>query len=197
MKLLYGNCTVRYNARSVRFRLIRLIGTRVWIYKINLYFQLSGFISCRIFDIYGHAISSIGSPFPIDEEFVIRIEDDNGVYDFNGRIALCERFEYATEAVHDAEGALKADFTLMKLEEGRNAFVSLIDKTTGEILYTANLVDDILMFRGDAGEPPYSLECDHDFPITLKLKYEKETWMLIQATVLDWNVVSRPIELEN
>ena len=142
-------------------------------------------------------ISSIGSPFPIDEEFVIRIEDDNGVYDFNGRIALCERFEYATEAIHDAEGALKADFTLMKLEEGRNAFVSLIDKTTGEILYTANLVDDILMFRGDAGEPPYSLECDHDFPITLKLKYEKETWMLIQATVLDWNVVSRPIELEN
>ena len=142
-------------------------------------------------------ISSIGSPFPIDEEFVIRIEDDNGVYDFNGRIALCERFEYATEAVRDAEGALKAYFTLMKLEEGRNAFVSLIDKTTGEILYTANLVDDILMFRGDAGEPPYSLECDHDFPITLKLKYEKETWMLIQATVLDWNVVSRPIELEN
>ena len=142
-------------------------------------------------------ISSIGSPFPIDGEFVIRIEDDNGVYDFNGRIALCERFEYATEAVRDAEGALKADFTLMKLEEGRNAFVSLIDKTTGEILYTANLVDDILMFRGDAGEPPYSLECDHDFPITLKLKYEKETWMLIQATVLDWNVVSRPIELEN
>ena len=113
------------------------------------------------------------------------------------RIALCERFEYATEAVRDAEGALKADFTLMKLEEGRNAFVSLIDKTTGEILYTANLVDDILMFRGDAGEPPYSLECDHDFPITLKLKYEKETWMLIQATVLDWNVVSRPIEMEN
>ena len=37
-------------------------------------------------------VSSIGSPFPIDEEFVIRIEDDNGVYDFNGRIALCERF---------------------------------------------------------------------------------------------------------
>ncbi len=149
-----------------------------------------------IFQIFGK-VSSIGSPFPIDEEFVIRIEDDNGVYDFNGRIALCERFEYATEAVRDAEGALKADFTLMKLEEGRNAFVSLIDKTTGEILYTANLVDDILMFRGDAGEPPYSLECDHDFPITLKLKYEKETWMLIQATVLDWNVVSRPIELEN
>ena len=142
-------------------------------------------------------VSSILSPFPADEDFIIRIEDDNGVYDFNGRIALCERFEYVTEAVRDAEGALKADFTLMKLEEGRNAIVSLIDRTTGETLYTADLVDDILMFRGDAGEPPYSLECDHDFPITLKLKYGRKTWTLVQATVLDWNVISRPIELEN
>ena len=83
----------------------------------------------------------------------------------------------------------------MKLEEGRNTLVSLVNKTTGEILYTANLVDDIIMFRGDSGEPPYSLEGDHDFPITLKLKYEKETWTLVQATVLDWNVVSRPVEL--
>ena len=140
---------------------------------------------------------SILSPFPADEDFIIRIEDDNGVYDFNGRIALCERFEYVTEAVRDAEGALKADFTLMTLEEGRNAIVSLIDRTTGETLYTADLVDDILMFRGDAGEPPYSLECDHDFPITLKLKYGRKTWTLVQATVLDWNVISRPIELEN
>ena len=117
------------------------------------------------------------------------------LYDFNGQIALCERFEYVAEATRDTEGVLKADFTLMKLEEGRNTLVSLVNKTTGEILYTANLVDDIIMFRGDSGEPPYSLECDHDFPITLKLKYEKETWTLVQATVLDWNVVSRPVEL--
>lgn len=142
-------------------------------------------------------IISTSDPFPVGEDFIIRIEDDNGVYDFNGQIAIGERFEYTTEAVCDAEGALKADFTLMKLEEGRNALVSLIDKTTGVTLYTADLVDDIIMFRGDAGEPPYSLECDHDFPITLKLKYEKETWTLVQATVLDWNVISRPIELEN
>ena len=140
-------------------------------------------------------IRRIPDPFPMDEEFVIRVEDDNGVYDFNGQIALCERFEYVAEATRDTDGVLKADFTLMKLEEGRNTLVSLVNKTTGEILYTANLVDDIIMFRGDSGEPPYSLECDHDFPITLKLKYEKETWTLVQATVLDWNVVSRPVEL--
>jgi hypothetical protein B2_16868 len=140
-------------------------------------------------------IRPIPDPFPIDQDFIIRVEDNNGVYNFNGQIALCERFEYVAEAIRDAEGRLKADFTLMKLEEGRNALVSLVNKTTGEILYTANLVDDIIMFRGDAGEPPYSLECEHDFPITLKLKFEKSTWALVQATILDWNAVSRPVEL--
>lgn len=59
----------------------------------------------------------IPDPFPMDEEFVIRIEDDNGVYDFNGQIALCERFEYVAEATRDTERVLKADFTLMKLED--------------------------------------------------------------------------------
>ena len=62
-------------------------------------------------------IISTSDPFPVGEDFIIRIEDDNGVYDFNGQIAIGERFEYTTEAVCDAEGALKADFTLMKLEE--------------------------------------------------------------------------------
>lgn len=142
-------------------------------------------------------IRSVPDPFPVGGDFIIKIEDDNGVYDFDGQIAPGERLEYMAEAVRDIEGALMADFTLMKLEEGRRTLVSLIDRATGATLYTAKLVDDIIMFREDAGEPPYSLECDHDFPITLKLKSGKNIWMLVRATVLDWNVVSRPIELEN
>lgn len=142
-------------------------------------------------------IESGPDTFPMDEDFVIAIEDDNGLYDFDGRILSGKRFEYVNAATRDAKGALKADFMLMKLEEGRNAMVSLKNVTTGETVYSANLVDDIIMFRGEAGEPPYSLECEHDFPVNLKLKYVKDTWMLVQATVCDWNVVSRPIELGN
>lgn len=142
-------------------------------------------------------VESISAPFPDDEDFIVKIEDDNGVYDFDGQIAPCERFEYTAVATHDKEGRLKADFTLMKLDEGRHALLSVINRTTGKLLYQANLVEDIIMFREDSGEPPYSLECDHDFPITLKLKYEKGTWVLTQATVLDWNVVHRPVDLEN
>ncbi len=141
-------------------------------------------------------IKSTPNPFPTGENFIIKIEDDNGVYDFSGKIAPCERFEYTADAVCDANGVLKVDFILMKLEEGRNAIVSVINKTTGKAIYTANLVDDIILYKEDFGVPPYSLECDHDFPITLIFNNEGETWNLIQAAVLDWNVVSRPVELD-
>lgn len=141
-------------------------------------------------------VESVGEPFPVDDEFVISIEDDNGVYDFNGAIASGDRFEYTySTSANGTSGALKADFMLMKLEKGRNARLSITNKTTGDTFYTANLVEDIIMYSGQSGVPPYSLECDHDFPITLKLQYKDKTWMLVQATVLDWNVVSRPIEL--
>ena len=33
-------------------------------------------------------IRPIPDPFPMDEEFVIRVEDDNGDYNFTGQIAL-------------------------------------------------------------------------------------------------------------
>ena len=141
-------------------------------------------------------IKSTPVPFPVGGNFLIKIEDDNGVYDFSGKIAPCERFEYTTDVVCDTNGVLKADFMLMKLDEGRNAIASVIDKTTGKTIYTANLVDDIILYKEDFGIPPYSLECHHDFPITLIFINGRETWNLIRATVLDWNVVSRPVELD-
>lgn len=142
-------------------------------------------------------IKSVPDSFPLDEKFEVKIEDDNGVYDFAGQIITGTRFEYIAEAIHDEDGVLRADFTLMKLAEGRNAIVSVINKTTKETIYKANLVDDLIMYRGDLGEPPYNLECEHDIPITLVLTYEKQTWMLIRATILDWNLVFRPVELES
>lgn len=149
-------------------------------------------LTCRVH----FTIKSTPVPFPAGENFIIKIEDDNGAYDFSGNIAPCERFEYTADAVCDANGVLNADFILMKLEEGRNAIVSMINKTTGKTIYTANLVDDIILYKEDFGVPPYSLECDHDFPITLVFNYKGDTWNLIHATVLDWNVVSRPVELD-
>ena len=54
-------------------------------------------------------IRPIPDPFPMDEEFVIRVEDDNGVYEFKGQIDLCERFETVEEATRDRDVVLKTD----------------------------------------------------------------------------------------
>lgn len=129
------------------------------------------------------------------EEFVVEIWDDNGVYDFSGEIFPAGRINYFREAAIDGNGVLKADFMLLKLKEGRNARLSVVHKMTGEVIYEANLVEDIIMYREEAGTPPYNLACDHDIPVTLKLRHEKQTWLLVQATVLGWNVISRPVDL--
>lgn len=137
-----------------------------------------------------------GGMYSPGEEFVVEIGDDNGVYDFSGEIFPAGRINYFREAAIDGNGVLRADFMLMKLKEGRNARLSVMHKMTGEVIYEANLVEDIIMYREEAGPPPYNLACDHDIPVTLKLHHEKQTWLLVQATVLGWNVISRPVDLD-
>lgn len=132
---------------------------------------------------------------PSTGDFGIFISDDNGKYDFEGRIVPDERFDYTSAVRHEGD-VFKSDFILMKLEEKRDTRVSVVDMKTGRVIYTANLVDDLIMYRGDSGNPPYSLECDHDFDIDITLRYEEEAWMLIKAIVNDWNVVTRPVILD-
>jgi len=125
------------------------------------------------------------------------ITDDNGNYDFNADYAPDTRFDY-TSPVHRDGDMLKADFTVMKLAEGRDTRFTLTNTTTGKVIYSADLVDDIIMYRGDSGEPPYRLECDHDFNIIIVFEPNPEsqtTYMLTSIIVNDWNVVKRPVIL--
>lgn len=57
-------------------------------------------------------IRPIPDPFPMDEEFVIRVEDDNGVYDFNGRSPFANVLSTWPKPHVIRTGWLKADFTL-------------------------------------------------------------------------------------
>lgn len=132
------------------------------------------------------------------ETYSVTITDDNGVYNFDGDFAKDSRFDYVT-TVSNEDGKLKADFVLMKLAEGRNAVLTVKNVVTDKVVYSANLVKDLIMYRGESGEPPYSLECDHDFDINIIFGTDPdnhETYMLVKAIVNDWNVVSRPIILE-
>lgn len=131
-------------------------------------------------------------------EYSVIITDDNGVYDFNADFAPDSRFNYITD-VRQNGGVLYANFSIMKLAENRNARLTIKNKTTEKIVYEVNLIDDLILYTGDTGmEPPYRLECDHDFNIVIVFEGNPEaleTYMLLKVVVNDWNVVTRPVIL--
>lgn len=134
---------------------------------------------------------------PKTENYSVIITDDNGVYDFNGNIADDSRFNYITAVSRDGD-MLKADFVLMKLSEGRDTRLTIKNETTGKIIYTVNLVDDLIMYKGDSGEPPYSLDCDHQFNVVIvfdSIPENQDTYMLLKVVINEWNVVTRPVIL--
>lgn len=125
------------------------------------------------------------------DNYSITITDDNSVYTITGDFAPDTRFDYITDMRREGD-ALKADFVLLKLAEKRNAVLTITNTTTGEVEYSVNLIEGLILYKAQSGEPPYKLQCDHDFNIDLFF----ETHMLVKAVVNNWNVVSRPIILQ-
>lgn len=129
---------------------------------------------------------------PEEGEYQIAIEDDNGRYTFGGDFATDERFTYRYP-MHKSGKTIQSDFTLMKLAKGRHAKLTIINTLTGEIIYSVNLVEDLILYTGQFGNPPYSLECDHDFNIDIVLEKpdNTDTWMVVRVTINNWNIVYR------
>lgn len=124
--------------------------------------------------------------------YAVFITDDNDRYDFTGAFSPDTQFDYIP-VLQKENTVLHSTFTLMKIAEKRDIRLSIINTTTGKTIYTADLVDDLIMYREHSGEPPYSLACTHDFEITLTI----ENHALVRAVVNDWNIISRPVELDS
>lgn len=134
---------------------------------------------------------------PEQQDFDIRLHDDNDAYDFRADI-IPGRPEFVTTAPtmkHDKVRRL--DTTVMKLTEGGHTRLAIYDYIAEKEIFSINLVDDLLMYRDQFGNPPYNLECDHDFNIVIVMDKDVKfgTWMMISAVVNEWNVVQREEEL--
>ncbi len=131
----------------------------------------------------------------VNDEYKITLTDNNSKYDFNGDFVADNRFEYITDVRKEGD-VLRADYITMKLAEGRDTWFTITNTTTGKVVYDVNLVDDLLLYKGQFGEPPYNLACDHDFNIIIVFAPDEdnpETYVLWQVIVNDWNVVKREV----
>lgn len=136
---------------------------------------------------------------PVERDIDIRIYDSNDVYDFNGNIVpgRPEHCEDVPTIKHDKVRRL--DTNVMKFKEvGDNTRLAIYDKVTNKEIFDVKLVDELLMYKDQFGNPPYDLECDHDFNIVIVMDKDIKygTWMMVTATVNDWNVVDRKEILE-
>ena len=130
---------------------------------------------------------------PTYRNYAISLRVSNGKYDALGSLLPDDPFTYTPE-VHVDGDRVKADFTILKLEQGKEYTLTVTDKVDGKVVYTADLLKDIILAPQASGEtPPYSLECDNDFDIQLTLQYTPDSWMVVSGFVNDWNVIRRDI----
>lgn len=127
-----------------------------------------------------------------DDAYAAFITASNDKYDFAATFRPSRPFDYIPTQQKE-KSVLHAAFTLMKIAESRDIRLSIINTTTEKIVYTADLVDDLIMYRGESGEPPYNLACTRDFEIVLTI----ENHALVRAVVNGWNIISRPVELDS
>lgn len=126
--------------------------------------------------------------------YAIAIEDDNSRYTIDGSFAKDDRFVYTPLTMGQKGSTLTASFDLLRLAKGRHASVIITDTTTGEVVWSRNLIEELILYSA-AGEPPYSLECDHLFDIELQLSIHNDTFVAVSATINQWNVVFRDVNL--
>lgn len=133
-----------------------------------------------------------------EHQYSVAIEAANSRYHLTGETIQDSRFTYHSPNMHQIEGDLRADFRLLKLEHDKDIQLIVRDITTDKVIYSADLVDDLIAYRGKFGTSPINLDCEHNFVVVLDIKSidaSEETYVSVQATINQWNIVFRDVQL--
>ena len=132
----------------------------------------------------------------IRDRYTIHIGAANSRYAGTGKLLPEEPFTYLPAAEICEEGTLEADFNILKIDPSLAYPVEVIDKETGEVVYSLDLTD--LIARGHRlhpEAPELLIERNHNYEILINLQKSEEpgTYMAIAAFIGKWNVVSRNV----
>lgn len=125
-----------------------------------------------------------------EDEYGFTIGDDNSRYNFDNSFGLCTGLQYIRTARFE-EGALGASMNTLRLADDRSPAFSFDNATTGETLFSDNLVEMIRRAYSVAGIT-VDFDAIHEFDIVLKF----DTNMRVTVSVNGWNYTTTPGQLE-
>lgn len=119
-------------------------------------------------------------------DYELVIEAKNGSMHINGTIAPDEVIEYEANVIA-TDNSIKAEFTLLKIEDGYDYTAILRNKVTGKSLYKEDLIRDFLKKN-----PLLNLACDHDFSLYFKVRdlCDCNSYTAVEIWVNNWLVYS-------
>lgn len=129
------------------------------------------------------------------EKLIVRLASDNKSYAVDGNIIKSTQVEYPGTITYPSREELVADFTTLKLETGRMSILEVLDRVTGEVLYSGDLIGSILL---SPLSKDVNLRCDNDFNILLKVrkcKACKTGYEVFEIYVNEWLVHSYDVVL--
>lgn len=126
-----------------------------------------------------------------DHQYNLAISARNGSYKFDNSFASdTEEIHYITECTRDGASQLSGSLTIMRLARDRRfPVLKLEDTTTGETLYSGNLID--LILRLEELSEPIDIEKSNVYNILLRFDAD----LNVSVSVNGWNIVTDEAEI--
>lgn len=128
------------------------------------------------------------------EQYIIAIRSANGSYSLNGEILPDIELNYPTQTYIPKDSTLAANFTTLKLQNGRKSSLIIRNIKTQKVLFIEDLVGVILL---SPSKDNLNLRCLNDYHVRLRVRRcprISDTYTVTSIWINDWLVHSYDIE---
>lgn len=130
----------------------------------------------------------------------------NSRYSYDGQLLPDTPFEWTTDTFEQKVSesgksvTVSATYDILRLVPGeRGDYLITITDESGQVVYEFDPLHDYILYSGVAMSSPNPfkdhLDLNHDFNIRILLQKYTETYMAVQVTIQNWNLVFRDAHL--
>lgn len=145
---------------------------------------------------------------PVGHQYKMTYMAKNSRYAYDGQLLTDTPFEWTTETFEQSDNdngktvTLHATYDILRLVPGeRGDYMVTVTDETDRVVYEFDPLHDYILYSGEAMSSPNPfmdhLDLNHDFNIRILLQGsdKEETYMAVQVTIQNWNLVFRNVNL--